>query len=171
MRTPRRRDRRGPRVAMHGVSKRACALYPWAALTRFPDDGRLCTSNNAAERALRVIPVGATLARIAPVQATVKGRMRRPAAADRNQFPERAATWSAKLTGRRSGNEAAEIRSLNSAWRRWLGWRSPRETRHSPQGRDAGVARQAGAHPGLRLRRLRSDPHSAPGGARPTVGH
>jgi transposase len=30
----------------------------WPALTRFLDDGRLCLSNNAAERALRGIPVG-----------------------------------------------------------------------------------------------------------------
>ena len=30
----------------------------WAALTRFLDDGRLCMSNNAAERALRGIAVG-----------------------------------------------------------------------------------------------------------------
>ena len=30
----------------------------WTALTRFLDDGRLCMSNNAAERALRGIAVG-----------------------------------------------------------------------------------------------------------------
>jgi transposase len=30
----------------------------WGALTRFLDDGRLCISNNAAERALRGIAVG-----------------------------------------------------------------------------------------------------------------
>ena len=33
-------------------------LKRWAALTRFLDDGRLCLSNNAAERALRGIAVG-----------------------------------------------------------------------------------------------------------------
>src|SRR5439155_159437 len=33
-------------------------LGRWAALTRFLDDGRLCMSNNAAERALRGIAVG-----------------------------------------------------------------------------------------------------------------
>ena len=34
------------------------SLNRWAALTRFLDDGRLCMSNNAAERALRGIAVG-----------------------------------------------------------------------------------------------------------------
>jgi transposase len=34
------------------------SLKRWAALTRFLDDGRLCMSNNAAERALRAIAVG-----------------------------------------------------------------------------------------------------------------
>ena len=30
----------------------------WAAFTRFLDDGRICPSNNAAERALRGIAIG-----------------------------------------------------------------------------------------------------------------
>ena len=34
------------------------ALKRWTALTRFLDDGRLCMSNNAAERALRCVAVG-----------------------------------------------------------------------------------------------------------------
>jgi transposase len=34
------------------------SLKRWAALTRFLDDGRLCMTNNAAERALRGIAVG-----------------------------------------------------------------------------------------------------------------
>jgi transposase len=34
------------------------SLKRWIALTRFLDDGRLCMSNNAAERALRAIAVG-----------------------------------------------------------------------------------------------------------------
>jgi transposase len=34
------------------------SLKRWPALTRFLDDGRLCLSNNAAERALRGIAVG-----------------------------------------------------------------------------------------------------------------
>jgi transposase len=38
--------------AMHYSLKR------WQALTRFLDDGRICMSNNAAERALRGIAVG-----------------------------------------------------------------------------------------------------------------
>jgi transposase len=36
----------------------AYALNHWQALIRFLDDGRICISNNAAERALRGIPVG-----------------------------------------------------------------------------------------------------------------
>ena len=36
----------------------AYALNHWAALTRFLEDGRVCMSNNAAERALRGIAVG-----------------------------------------------------------------------------------------------------------------
>ncbi len=34
------------------------SLKRWPALTRFLDDGRLCLSNNAAERALRGVAVG-----------------------------------------------------------------------------------------------------------------
>jgi transposase len=36
----------------------AYALNHWAALTRFLGDGRICLSNNAAERALRGVAVG-----------------------------------------------------------------------------------------------------------------
>ena len=36
----------------------AYALNHWTALTRFLEDGRICMSNNAAERALRGIAVG-----------------------------------------------------------------------------------------------------------------
>ena len=34
------------------------SLKRWSALTRFLDDGRLCMSNNAAERELRAVAVG-----------------------------------------------------------------------------------------------------------------
>jgi transposase len=34
------------------------SLKRWGALTRFLDDGRLCMSNNAAERALRAVAIG-----------------------------------------------------------------------------------------------------------------
>ena len=34
------------------------SLKRWPALTRFLDDGRLCMSNNAAERAVRAVAVG-----------------------------------------------------------------------------------------------------------------
>ena len=33
-------------------------LKRWDAFTRFPHDGRICLTNNAAERALRCIPLG-----------------------------------------------------------------------------------------------------------------
>jgi hypothetical protein len=33
-------------------------LSRWAAFTRFLDDGRICLSNNAAERAIRGVAVG-----------------------------------------------------------------------------------------------------------------
>jgi transposase len=36
----------------------AYSLTRWAALTRFLDDGRLCMSNNAAERGIRPIAIG-----------------------------------------------------------------------------------------------------------------
>jgi transposase len=36
----------------------AYSLTRWVALTRFLDDGRLCMSNNAAERAIRPLAVG-----------------------------------------------------------------------------------------------------------------
>ena len=43
----------------HDLTK-ACLymLRRWAAFTRFLDDGRVCLSNNAAERALRCVPLG-----------------------------------------------------------------------------------------------------------------
>ena len=33
-------------------------LRRWAAFSRFLDDGRVCLTNNAAERALRCVPLG-----------------------------------------------------------------------------------------------------------------
>jgi hypothetical protein len=30
----------------------------WGAVTRFLDDGKVCLSNNAAERSLRCVPLG-----------------------------------------------------------------------------------------------------------------
>jgi hypothetical protein len=33
-------------------------LKRWNAFTRFLDDGRICLTNNAAERALRCVPIG-----------------------------------------------------------------------------------------------------------------
>ena len=44
--------------ASHVAKAIAYSLNCWAALTRFPDAGRLCLTNNAAERALRGIAVG-----------------------------------------------------------------------------------------------------------------
>jgi transposase len=53
---------RGERSRLSSKSETAKAidygLKRWPALTRFLDDGRLCISNNAAERALRGIAVG-----------------------------------------------------------------------------------------------------------------
>jgi transposase len=53
---------RAQRARLSGKSEVAraidYALKRWTALTRFLDDGRLCLSNNAAERALRGIAVG-----------------------------------------------------------------------------------------------------------------
>ncbi len=53
---------RGQRARLSGRSDTAKAidysLKRWTPLTRFLDDGRLCMSNNAAERALRGIAVG-----------------------------------------------------------------------------------------------------------------
>ena len=53
---------RGQRTRLSAKSKTANAidylLKRWAAFTRFLDDGRICLSNNAAERAVRGIAVG-----------------------------------------------------------------------------------------------------------------
>jgi transposase len=53
---------RGRRAKVSGKSDTGKAidysLKRWAALTRFLDDGRLCMSNNAAERELRAVAVG-----------------------------------------------------------------------------------------------------------------
>src|ERR1700726_1264899 len=50
------------RAKLSGKSETAKAidysLKRWPAFTRFLDDGRLCMSNNAAERAVRCIAVG-----------------------------------------------------------------------------------------------------------------
>jgi transposase len=45
-------------VRVFAASASMPTIRPWDALTRFLDDGRLCMSNNAAERALRGIAVG-----------------------------------------------------------------------------------------------------------------
>ena len=49
-----------PKVSPNGKTAKAIAysLNGWTALCRFLDDGRFCMSNNAAERALRVVAVG-----------------------------------------------------------------------------------------------------------------
>jgi transposase len=53
---------REQRARLSGQSKLgkaiAYSLTRWVALTRFLDDGRLCMSNNAAERAIRPLAVG-----------------------------------------------------------------------------------------------------------------
>ena len=53
---------REQRAKLSGQSKVAKAiansLTRWVALTRFLDDGRLCMSNSAAEREIRLIAVG-----------------------------------------------------------------------------------------------------------------
>jgi len=53
---------REQRSKLSGQSKTAQAiaycLTRWAALTRFLDDGRLCMSNNAAEREIRAVALG-----------------------------------------------------------------------------------------------------------------
>jgi transposase len=59
------------RVSKHSETGKAIdySLKRWAAFTRFLDDGRLCMSNNAAERELRAV---AWDARIGPSQAPTK---------------------------------------------------------------------------------------------------
>ena len=53
------REQRRKLSASNQIAKAiAYSLNRWTALTRFLDDGRLCMSNNAAERALRGIAVG-----------------------------------------------------------------------------------------------------------------
>jgi len=53
------REQRG-KVSKHSETGKAIdySLKRWTALTRFLDDGRLCMSNNAAERELRAVAVG-----------------------------------------------------------------------------------------------------------------
>ncbi len=48
------------RVSRHAEIARAIdyVLKRWAAFTRFLNDGRICLSNNAAERALRGVAIG-----------------------------------------------------------------------------------------------------------------
>ena len=53
------REQRAKLSAKNEIAKAIdYSLKRWTALTRFLDDGRLCMSNNAAERALRGIAVG-----------------------------------------------------------------------------------------------------------------
>jgi transposase len=53
---------RAQRARLSGQSKTgkaiAYSLTRWAALTRFLDDGRLCMTNNAAEREIRTVAIG-----------------------------------------------------------------------------------------------------------------
>ena len=50
----------GTRLSRHAETAKAIdyMLTRWPAFTRFLDDGRICLTNNAAERALRGIAVG-----------------------------------------------------------------------------------------------------------------
>jgi hypothetical protein len=53
-------------------------LRRWPAFTRFLDDGRICLSNNAAERALRGIALGRKswlFRRFRPRRATRRGHL------------------------------------------------------------------------------------------------
>src|SRR5262249_56896945 len=54
-----RREQRA-RVSKNSETGKAIdySLKRWSALTRFLNDGRLCMSNNAAERELRAIALG-----------------------------------------------------------------------------------------------------------------
>ena len=53
------RDRRAKLSGKSEIAKAIdYSLKRWTALTRFLDDGRLCMSNNAAERELRAVAVG-----------------------------------------------------------------------------------------------------------------
>jgi transposase len=53
------REQRSKLSARNEIAKAIrYSLNRWASFTRFLDDGRLCMSNNAAERALRGIAVG-----------------------------------------------------------------------------------------------------------------
>jgi hypothetical protein len=53
------RSERG-RLSRHAETAKAIdyMLKRWTAFTRFLDDGRICLTNNAAERALRGIALG-----------------------------------------------------------------------------------------------------------------
>jgi transposase len=52
-------DQRAMLSRNHDVTKAiSYMLRRWEAFTRFLDDGRVCLSNNAAERALRCVPLG-----------------------------------------------------------------------------------------------------------------
>ena len=53
------RDERG-KLSRHADVAKAMdyMLKPWDLFTRFLDDGRICLTNNAAERALRGIALG-----------------------------------------------------------------------------------------------------------------
>lgn len=43
---------------MTNKPKSTFMLKRWSSFTRFIDDGRICLSNNAAERALRAVTLG-----------------------------------------------------------------------------------------------------------------
>lgn len=57
------------RLSRHAATAQAIdyTLTRWPAFTRFLDDGRICLSNNAAERALRGIALGRRSWRCSPV--------------------------------------------------------------------------------------------------------
>ena len=53
------REQRAKLSSQNEIAKAiAYSLTRWTALTRFLDDGRLCMSNNAAEREVRAVAVG-----------------------------------------------------------------------------------------------------------------
>jgi transposase len=57
-RLPRRRDPNQIASGIPGAVHISYNLKRWPALTRFLNDGRICMTNNAAERSLRGIAIG-----------------------------------------------------------------------------------------------------------------
>jgi hypothetical protein len=85
-------------------------LRRWSTFTRFPDDGRICLTNNATERALRGVP----LRRLSSMACSTGGR---PAGGDQSLYEGTQQTTKAVRSGADHRQIISAVRPGHQTWR------------------------------------------------------